>query len=125
MERRIAARLPIRRLNVLISGAVLSTVDISTTGVQVHCAASQFALVEPLLAGKIEMVIELPIGREVTAFAQTSHTRTHGDAVFIGFEFCSFKYRDKQGWEAFIAAKSRELTKISRAKEPKKLLAMG
>ena len=123
MERRIAARLPIRRLNVFISGAVLSTIDISKAGVQVHCPISQFPLVEPLLAGNIEMVIELPFGREVTVFAQASHTRTHGDAVFIGFEFCSFKYRDRAGWEAFVTAKARELARNTPSLVPEKLAA--
>ena len=112
-DRRIEARLPVRRLNVLIAGAVLSTVDISNEGAQVHCPASQFSLVEPLLESDIELVIELPIGREVTAFADLSYVRKSSADVFIGFAFRSFKFRDKQGWQAFIAAKQRELIRTT------------
>ena len=114
MERRIEARLPVRRLNVLIAGAVLSTVDISRDGAQVHCPGSQFSLVEPLLGEEIEIVIELPIGREVAAYASVSYVRKTSNDVFIGFEFRSFKYRDQQGWHAFIAAKQRELQLLAR-----------
>ena len=110
-DRRIEARLPVRRLNVLIAGAVLSTVDISNEGAQVHCPASQFSLVEPLLNSDIELTIELPIGREVTAFADLSYVRKSAADVFIGFAFRSFKFKDKLGWQAFIAAKHRELVR--------------
>ena len=98
-----------RRLNVLIAGAVLSTVDVSNEGARVHCPASQFSLVERLLSDQVEIVIELPIGREVTAFAEVSYIHKAPDDVHLGFAFKSFKYRDEQGWRAFIAAKQREL----------------
>ena len=107
-ERRIEVRLPIRRINVVIAGAVLSTVDISNDGAQVHCPKAQFGLIKPLLESDIELVIELPIGREVTVYADVSYIRESAANVFIGFKFHSFKYRDQLGWQAFVAAKRRE-----------------
>lgn len=109
-ERRIAARLPVRRLNVLISGAKLTTVDISDGGAQVHCPAAEFPLIESLLHGKVEMVIELPIGREVTTDAKVAYVRTESTDVFIGFGFEDFRYQDQRGWLAFIASQEKALT---------------
>ncbi len=108
-ERRIAARLPITRLNVLISGARLTTVDISDGGAQVHCPAAEFPLIESLLHGKVEMVIELPIGREVTTDAKVAYVRTESADVFIGFGFEDFRYQDQRGWLAFIASQEKAL----------------
>ena len=107
-DRRIEVRLPIRRINVVIAGAVLSTVDISNDGAQVHCPKPQFGLIKPLLESDIELVIELPIGREVTVYADVSYIRESAAGVFIGFKFYSFKYRDQLGWQTFVAAKRRE-----------------
>ena len=106
-ERRIAARLPVRRLNVIISGAVLTTVDISNGGAQVHCPASQFPLIESLLQERVEMVIELPIGREVTADATVAYVREDISDVYIGFGFEEFRYQDQRGWLAFIASQHK------------------
>lgn len=106
-DRRIAARLPVKRLNVIISGAVLTTVDISNGGAQVHCPRCQFPLIESLLQERVEMVIELPIGREVTADASVAYIREDTADVYIGFGFEEFRYQDQRGWLAFIASQHK------------------
>ena len=106
-ERRVAARLPVRRLNVIISGAMLTTVDISDGGAQVHCPAEQFPLIESLLQDRVEIVIELPIGRELTADARVAYIRGDPKDVYIGFGFEAFKYQDQRGWLAFIDSQHR------------------
>lgn len=108
-ERRVAARLPIRRLNVIISGAKLTTVDISDGGAQVHCPAAQFPLIESLLQDRVELVIELPIGREVTTDAKVAYVRTDIMDVYIGFGFENFRYQDQRGWLAFISSQEKAL----------------
>lgn len=109
-ERRIAARLPVRKLNVLISGAILNTVDISEDGAQVHCSKAQFPLIERFLDDPVEIVIELPIGRELTAEAHVAYVRQQESDVFIGFGFTDFRHQDRRGWQAFIANQAKSLT---------------
>ena len=107
-DRRIDVRLPVRRLNVLIAGTLLSTVDISANGARIHCSKEQFPLIRPQLSGEIEISIELPIGREVSATAHVCHIQQEPSDVFIGLAFESFHYRDEAGWLAFMASKRRE-----------------
>ncbi len=111
-ERRIAARLPVRKLNVLISGAKLTTVDISNDGAQVHCSAAEFPLIESLLQDKVEVVIELPIGRDVTADAKVAYVRVDSADVYIGFGFEDFRYQDQRGWLAFIASQEKTSSQL-------------
>lgn len=112
-ERRVAARLPVRRLNVIISGAILTTVDISDGGAQVHCLTEQFPLIKALLQDRVEMVIELPIGRELTADARVAYVREGLTDVYIGFGFETFKYQDRRGWLAFIDSQYRAANAIT------------
>ncbi|MEM7467220.1 MAG: PilZ domain-containing protein [Pseudomonadota bacterium] len=111
-ERRVEVRLPVRRINVLIAGAILSTVDVSYSGIQVHCPLSQFQYIERLLIDEVEIVLELPIGREVTASAEVAYVSQRNEDVFIGFAFHTFRYRDRSGWQAFIESKINDSAKI-------------
>ena len=65
-------------------------------------------MIQPLLSGQIEISIELPIGREVTASAQVCHVIEEPSGVYIGLSFNAFRYRDEAGWLAFMASKQRE-----------------
>lgn len=106
-EQRSAARLlrqlRIRRVNVDVAGLVVYTSNVSRDGAQLVCPAMRFpALQRQLIAERVDLVIEVPTGRELTALVRVRYACPCDDEYLIGVDFESFRGGDAAGWYAYI-----------------------
>lgn len=100
---RLLRQLRIRRVNVDVAGLVVHTSNVSREGAQLVCPAMRFpALQRQLVAKRVELAIEVPTGREVSAVVRIRYACPCDDEFLIGIEFESFRDGDAAGWYAYI-----------------------
>jgi hypothetical protein len=107
LEKRSSPRLPrnlkVRRMNVAVAGLVIYTSNVSRQGAQLVCPAMRFpALRRHLMSPPVELVIELPIGRDISTLATVRYTSPCEDEYLIGVTFDSFRDGDAAGWYSYI-----------------------
>jgi hypothetical protein len=93
----------IRRVNVDVAGLVVYTSNVSRDGAQLVCPAMRFpALQRQLVTKRVELAIEVPTGREITALVRVRYACPCEDEFLVGIEFESFRDGDAAGWYAYI-----------------------
>ena len=100
---RLLRQLRVRRVNVDVAGLVVHTSNVSRDGAQLVCSAMRFPALKQQLASKqVEIVVEVPAGRELRALVRVRYACPCDDEYLIGIEFESFRDDDAAGWYAYI-----------------------
>jgi hypothetical protein len=100
---RLLRQLRVRRVNVAVAGLVVHTSNVSRDGAQLVCPAMRFPALQRQLANqRVEMVIEVPTGREIGALVRVRYACLCDDEYLIGIEFESFRDGDAAGWYAYM-----------------------
>jgi len=90
-------------MNVAVAGLVVYTSNVSRQGAQLVCPAMRFpALQRHLISAPVELVIELPTGRDIGTLAAVRYTSPCEDEYLIGIAFESFREGDAAGWYSYI-----------------------
>lgn len=102
-NRRVTRNLRVRRINVEVAGLVVHTSNVSREGAQLVCPAMRFQALERQIAKQpIELVLELPTERDITAYANIRYACECDDEYLIGVGFESFRNGDAAGWYSYI-----------------------
>ncbi len=100
---RLLRQLRVRRVNVDVAGLVVHTSNVSRDGAQLVCPVMRYpALRQQLNSKHVEVVVEVPTGREIRALVGVRYACPCDDEYLIGIEFESFRDSDAAGWYAYI-----------------------